>query len=80
MVAQLGYMNCIFRYFINESVFIIYSPGPIARKGMFKRLRLANAFKWITLCLFNEGIDTTEYLFIGFLPEEIILPGVVRKN
>jgi hypothetical protein len=43
--------------------------------GTIKRLRLANAFKWITLCLFNEGIDTTEYLFIGFLPEEIILPG-----
>lgn len=80
MVAQLGDINCISRYFINEPVFISDSSGPVAGKGMFKRLRFSNTLKWISFRFFDEGIDTTKNLFIGFLPKEIIIPGVVRKD
>ena len=80
MVAQLGDMNCIFRYFINEPVFISDSSGPVAGKSMFKWFRFSNTLKWISFRFFDEGIDTTKNLFIGFLPKEIIIPRVVRKD
>ena len=80
MVAQLGDMNCIFRYFINEPVFISDSSGPIAGKSMFKWFRFSNTLKWISSRFFDEGIDTTKNLFIGFLPEEVITPGMIRKD
>lgn len=80
VVTQLGNMNCIFRYFINESVFIIDSPRPIAGKSVFKRFRFSNAFKRVTLCFFDKDIDTAKHLFIGFLTKEIIFPGVIRKG
>ena len=80
MVAQLGNMNCFIRYLINKSMFVIDAPGPISRECMFKRFRFANAFKWISLNFFNEHIDTAQYLFVGFLPKKIIIPGMIRKD
>ena len=53
-------MNCIFRYLINESVFIIDSSGPISGKSVLQRLRFINTFKRIPLCFFDESIDTAE--------------------
>ena len=47
---------------------------------MFKWFRFSNTLKWISFRFFYEGIDTTKKLFIGFLPKEIIIPGVVRKD
>ena len=80
MVAQLGDMNCIFRYFINEPVFISDSAGPVAGNSVFKWFRFSNTLKWISFRFFDEGVDTMKNLFIGFLPKEIIIPGVVRKD
>ncbi len=80
MVAQLGDVNCIFRYFINEPVFISDSSGPVAGKSMFKWFRFSNTLKWISFRFLDEGIDAPKNLFIGFLPKDIIIPGVVRKD
>jgi hypothetical protein len=73
-------MDCIFVNFIDKSVFIGNSPGPVARKGMFQWFRLANTFKGIPFGLINKGIDTEENFFIGFLPIEIVLPCVVGED
>jgi hypothetical protein len=35
MISQLSNKNCIFKNLINESMFIIDSPGPVAGKRMF---------------------------------------------
>ncbi len=80
MVAQLGDMNCTSRYFIDEPVFISDSSGPVAGKSMFEWFRFSNTLKWISFRFFDEGIATTKNLFIGFLPKETIIPGVVRKD
>ena len=35
VISQLGNENRVFRNFIDKSVFVCYSPGPVARKGVF---------------------------------------------
>jgi len=73
-------MNRVFRYFIDEPVFISDSPGPITGKRMSQWFGLSHSFKGSSFRFFDEGIDTTKNLFIRLLPEEIIIPGVIRKD
>ena len=80
MVSQLRDMDCIFVKFIDKSVFIGNSPGPVAGKGMLQWFRLTNTFKGISFGLINKSIETSENFFIGFLPIEIVLPGVVGED
>ena len=80
MVSQLGDMNSIFKKFIDKTVFIIDTAGPVTRKSMFKGLRFTNTFKGISFNSFYQVIYAMEYFFIGFLPKQIVVPGVVRED
>ena len=80
MVAQLSYLNGIIGNFVNDSMFIIYTAGPISGECMFQRLGLADSFKWATLNLLYQGIYTVEDYFICPLPIKLVLPGMIRKD
>jgi len=47
---------------------------------MLKCFRFSNTLKWISFRFFYEGINATKNFLICFLPKEIIIPGVVRKD
>jgi hypothetical protein len=57
VMSKLSDEKCIIVNFINKTVFVVYSPRPVARQGMFQRFRLANSFKRRTLNVLNEQID-----------------------
>ena len=80
MVAQLSYLNGIIGNSVNDSMFIIYTAGPISGECMLQRLGLANSFKWAALNLLYQGIYTVEDFFIGLLPIKVVLPGMIRKD
>lgn len=70
-------MNCILRNFVDESVLVIYSSGPIAGERVLQRLRLANTLKRAAFCFLNEIVDTAKSLIIRFLPIDVIVPGMI---
>jgi hypothetical protein len=77
MVAQLGYLNSITKYFVDDSVFIIDTAGPISGECVFQRFGLADAFKGPALDLIYQPIDTAQDFCIGLLPVKVILPGII---
>jgi hypothetical protein len=80
MIAQLRYLDGIASYFVNDSMFIIDTTGPISGECVFQRLGLADAFKGAALDLFYKPVDTPKDFFIGLLPIKVILPGIIRKD
>jgi hypothetical protein len=80
MIAQLSYLDGIISYFVNDSMFIIYTAGPISGECVFKWFGLADAFKGAALYLIYQPIDTAQDFFIGLLPIKVILPGMIRKD
>lgn len=51
MIAQLSYLDGIISYFVNDSMFIIYTAGPISGECVFQRFGLADSFKGAALNL-----------------------------
>jgi hypothetical protein len=52
---------------INQPVFVVDPPRPIAREIRFERFRLANAFEWSAQDILNQPIDSFEQFAIMFL-------------
>lgn len=77
MVSKLGDMDGVFTYAVDEAVFVVDAAGPVSRKRVFQRLGLSDALKRAAFCLFNERVDASEDFSIGFLPEQIVVPGVI---
>ena len=77
VVSKLGDMDGIFGYAVDEAVLIVDAARPVARKRVFQGLGLSNALKRAAFCLFNERVDASEDFSIGFLPEQIVVPGVI---
>ncbi len=51
MVTQLSYLGSIISYFVNDSMCIIYTAGPISGECVFQRFGLADSFKGAALNL-----------------------------
>jgi hypothetical protein len=47
---------------------------------MFEGFWFANALKGLALNGLDQSVDTIEDFTVAFLPVEVILPGVGRKN
>ena len=77
MVSKLGDMDGVFAYAANEAVFVVDAARPVARKRVLQGLWFSNALKRAAFCLFNERVDAVEGFSVGFLPEQIVVPGVV---
>jgi len=80
VVSKLGDVNSVTSNFINESMFVIDSAGPIPRKGMLERFWLPDPLKWITFRVLNKRVHSTKNFFISFLPKQIIIPSVIGEN
>ena len=69
-------MNGVFCDFVNDSVLIVDSAGPVAGKSVLQRLELARALKRSAHDLFDQVVDSLEDFLVGALPVEIVLPSV----
>lgn len=58
-------------------MFIIDAPRPVSRKVVLERFGLADTFKRSSLNLFDKLVDAAQYLFVRFLPIEVVFPGVL---
>ena len=77
MVSKLGDMDGVFAYAIDEAVLIVDATRPASGKRVLQGLGLSNALKRAAFCLFNKRVDAFEDFSIGFLPEQIVVPGVI---
>jgi len=80
VISQLSNQNCIISNFVNKSMLVIDSPGPVAGKCMFQGFRFANTLKRVAFSFLNESVDTVKNFLISFLPIDVIVPGMIRKN
>jgi hypothetical protein len=79
VISELSDKNVIVRYLINDTMFIGYASGPIARQAMFQSLGLSQPLEWGTLNILDERIYSLENGFVGFLPIQIVIPAIGRK-
>jgi len=80
VIAKLGKKEGICLNLINNAMFLIDAPRPVARQAMFQRLGLTNTLERGTLDFFNENIDALEEFSVCALPIEIIFPSMLREN
>ncbi len=80
MIAKLCYVNGIFGDFVDNSMLVIDSAGPVSRKGMFQWFGFAGAFEWSPRDLLDQSVYSLQNSFVGSLPVEIVIPSVFREN
>ena len=80
MVSKLDKCNTRISPSINNSMFLGDAPGPIPRKILLERFRLADALKGRPLNIFDQFIDSLENLFISSEPILIIFPSLRGKD
>ena len=62
---------------LDDAVFVIDAAGPVAGQRVFEGLGFADAFKRVPLYLFDEAVNAPQGFFVGFLPVQVIFPGMV---
>ena len=80
VVPKLGDEQSVIRDFVDHAVLVVNSAGPVASEAMFERFRLADTFERFSLGLFDQLVDSVKNLFVGFLPVQIVFPGVLRED
>jgi len=66
--------------FINKTVFLGNTAGPMPRQIAFKRFRLARSMKRVTRYLGNQGIEFTKDLFVFRRPAPVFLKSGILKT
>lgn len=80
VISELRNLQLISRDPVDHSVLIIDPAGPIPRQGMLQRLRLPRSFEWSAHNLADESIDSTKYLLVRPLPDQVVFPGVFGED
>jgi hypothetical protein len=80
VIPELGDEQSIIRDFVNHSLLFVDSSRPVTSEAVFERLRLTDTSKRFSFSLFDQLIDSIEYLFVGFLPVQIVFPGVLGEE
>jgi hypothetical protein len=80
VIPELGDKQSVIRDLVNDSVFLVDSAGPITGETVFEGLGFTDAFKRFSLGLLDELIDSIKDLFVGFLPVQIVFPGVLGED
>jgi len=65
---------------VDETMFVVDAPRPVAGQAMLQRLRLSDALERRADDVSDQEIHSLEKLSVGFLPVEIILPGMLRED
>ncbi len=79
MVSELSDEHGFTAHFINETVFAINAPGPVAGECVPEWFWFTNAFMWRALDIFDQQIDAFQNFLVGFLPVQVVVPRVLRK-
>ncbi len=80
MIAQLSNKDSIFSRSVNNAVLVVDAPGPVTGKTVFKRFGFAGTRERIAHDFMDQPVDAFEYVLVGLLPEEIVLPGIPGKD
>jgi hypothetical protein len=80
VIPELGDTQSVIRDFVNYSVFFVGSARPVPGEAVFEGLWFANTFERFSLGLFDQLVDSVKNLFVGFLPVQIVFPGVLRED
>jgi hypothetical protein len=80
MIPELGNKNGVVLDRIDDAVFIGDAAGPVSGEAVFEGFRFANSLIGHALNVANQGVDPGGDLFVGFLPIEIVVPGMGGKD
>jgi len=80
VIPKLGDKQGVIRDLVNHSVFFIDSPRPITGQAVFEGLWFSDAFKRLSRRFLDQFVDSAEGLFVGFLPVQIVFPGVLGED
>ena len=80
MIPELCDKQGILLDLIHEAMFLVYSPGPIAGQGMFKRLGFSLPFVGRSRDVPDQIVDPVQNTLVSFLPMEVFIPGLRGKN
>jgi len=80
MITELGNKDGIVLDLIDDAVFIGDAAGPVSGEGVFEGFRFANSLVGQALNVTDQGVDPGGDLFVGFLPVEIVIPGMGGKD
>lgn len=80
MIPELGDKQSVIRDFVDDSVFFVDPARPVPGEAVFKGLRFANTFERFSLGLFDQLVDSVKNFFVGFLPVQIVFPGVLGED
>jgi hypothetical protein len=76
MIPELDDKERIFFDLVDETVFFVYSSGPVTGKGMPQRFRFSFSLVWRSANIFEETIYSFENTLICSLPKEVVFPGM----
>jgi len=74
MIPELDDEKRIFFDFIDETVFFVYSSGPIVGEGMPKRLWFSFSLIRCSTNIFDNIIYSFENTLICSLPKKVVFP------
>jgi hypothetical protein len=80
VVPELGDKQGVIRDFVNYSVFFVDPARPVSGEAVFEGFWFANTFERLSLGLFDQLVDSVNNLFVGFLPVQIVFPGVLGED
>ena len=80
MISELGDKQSVIRDFVNDSVFLVDPARPVPGEAVFEGFWFANTFERFSLGLFDQLVDSVKNLFVGFLPVQIVFPGVLGED
>jgi len=80
MISKLGNEQILSGCFVDHSVFVSNSPGPVPRQGVAQRFGLAKPLEWMSRRILYQLVYSLNDPGIGSLPEQVIIPSLIGKN
>ncbi len=79
MVTTLGNQNGVVLNCVNQPMLFVDATRPETCKVMFERFWLADSLEWGTLDAFQKRVDALKRGSILCLPEQVIVPSLIRE-
>ena len=80
MVSALDDQNGVGLDIVDETLFVVYSTGPVPREPMLEWFRLADTVVRGSPNVLNQEVDPLEKLAFRLLPMEIVIPSVLGED
>ena len=80
MIEELSNKDGIILNFVDDAVLIGDASRPVSGEAMSERFRFSYPLTGHVLNVADQGIDSGGNFFVGFLPIEIVIPGMWGKD